>query len=291
MSSRKTTFANFPACRRAVGRTPPTVPATGRHNGCMRITLITGSDGATFARELATSLPAGDELTVVAPTTRDHWSAWLKACPDLDGLLTPSDVVPTFAVADQLRAIEYSPAWQRTSDQTVASRLVRTELIGTGYSLSQATLAAATRAGLPYRLLPMSDDRAEMHVVVAGDEPRAVHVEEYLASPGTFDPTETVLVAEAWTVSPAVATQLAQTDVLVIGPSSRTLAVDPVLRTPSLVESLSASARVVVVDHDDTAPADLVRAAGLRADDPAGAEHVPADVAAVVALLSTEPTR
>lgn len=257
----------------------------------MRITLITGSDGAAFAHALATSLAPGDELTVVAPTVRDHWSAWLKACPDLDGLLAPLDVAPTFAVADQLRAIDYSPAWQRTSDQTVASRLVRTELLGTGYSLSQATLAAATRAGLPYRLLPMSDDRAELHVVVDGDEPRAVHVEEYLAGAERFSPTETVLVAEAWTVSLAVATQLAQTDVLVLGPSSRTLAVDPVLRTPSLGESVAGSARVLVVDHDDTAPADLVRAAGLRADDPAGAERVPADVAAVVALLGAAGPR
>ncbi|MCD9197058.1 2-phospho-L-lactate transferase CofD family protein [Aeromicrobium wangtongii] len=247
----------------------------------MRITLIIGADGASFAHDLATQLDPG-ELTVIAPTVRDHWSAWLKACPDLDALLGTPGVTPTYGVADQLRSIEYSPEWQRTSDQVVAHRLVRSELIGTGFRLSDATLAAATRADLPYRLLPMSDDRAELHVVVGEDQPRAIHVDEYLADPGAHTPTETVLVAEAWSVSPAVTAVLEQTDVLVLGPSSRTLAIDPVLRTPGLLDAVRDDLPVLVVDHADTAPADLVRVAGLRAADPGVAEPVPADAAAVV---------
>lgn len=238
----------------------------------MRITLVSGADGASFVHSLAVALDPSDELTVVAPVVGDHWSAWLKACPDLDGLLAPSGRATTFAVADELRAIDYSPAWHRTSDQAVASRLVRTELIGTGYSLSEATLAAAARAGLPYRLLPMSDDRAELRVVVEGgadaEGQHAMPLGEYLADPASHVPTETVLVAEAWTVSSSVVEQLGRTDVVVLGPSSRTLAIDPVLRTPGLLDALPASMPVLVVAHDDPAPADLVRVAGLRADDP-----------------------
>lgn len=257
----------------------------------MRITLIIGADGAPFAHDLAARLGPGDELTVVAPTVRDHWSAWLKACPDLDALLGTAGTAETYAVAEQLRAIEYSPAWQRTSDQAVAHRLVRTELIGTGFTLSDATQAAATRAGLPFALLPMSDDRAELHVVVGGDEPHAVHISEYLADPAAHAPTETILVAEAWGVSPAAAAALGQTDVLVIGPSSRTVAIDPVLRTPGLVDALPDGLPVLVVDHADTAPAELVRVAGSGADDPAGAQPVAADPAAVVELAAGAVTR
>lgn len=275
MSSRMARLARFPACRGAVR--PIVVP---RDNGWMRITLITGADGVSFAQDLAAHLEP-DELTVIAPTVRDHWSAWLKACPDLDALLSVPGVGQTFAVADQLRAIEYSPEWQRASDRTVAHRLVRSELVGTGYSLSEATLAAAARGGLPYRLLPMSDDRAELHVVVGGDEPRAIHVGDYLAAPHGHSPTETVLVAESWSVSSAVESVLAQSDVLVLGPSSRTLAIDPVLRTPGLLDALPAGLPVLVVEHHDTAPADLVRVAGLPADDPGAAERVAADPAAV----------
>lgn len=250
----------------------------------MRITLMTGADGAPFALRLAAELGPDDELTVVAPTVRDHWSAWLKASPDLDALLGPFDTAPSYAVAEQLRTIQYSPAWQRTSDQAVAHRLVRTELIGTGFTLSDATRAAATRAGLPFALLPMSDDRAELHVVVGGDEPRAIHVDEYLADPAAFVPSETILVAEAWGVSPTTAAALAQSDVLVIGPSSRTLAIDPVLRTPGLVEALPDGLVVLAVDHTDTAPAELITVAGSGADDPAGTRSVAADPSAVIDL-------
>lgn len=250
----------------------------------MRITVISGADGAPFLHDLAARLGPEDVLTVVAPIVRDHWSAWLKASPDLDALLLPPGTATTYAVADQLRSLAYSPEWQRTSDQDVATRLVRTELIGTGFSLSDATLAAATRGGLPYALLPACDERAELHVVVGDDQPRAIHVEEYLADPAAHSPSETVLVAETLTVSPAVAAVLQETDVLVLGPSSRTLAIDPVLRTPGFLELVADELPVLVVEHQDPAPADLVRVAGLREADPGAARPAPADAATVVEL-------
>ncbi|MET1039042.1 MAG: 2-phospho-L-lactate transferase CofD family protein [Aeromicrobium sp.] len=246
----------------------------------MRITLITGADGAPFTHALASLLDRDDELTVVVPTVRDRWSAWLKACPDLDAVLAPRDVAPTFAVADQLAAIDY--AAPRVSDQVVATRLVRTELLGTGYSLTEATIAAATRAGAGFRLLPVSDDRAELHVVV-GPEPHAIHVGEYLGDPAAHEPTETVLVAEAWSASETVLAALRETEVLVLGPSSRTLAIDPVLRAPGVLEAIDADLPVLVVEHSDTAPEALVRVAGLRETDPGVAEPVAADPAAVLA--------
>jgi 2-phospho-L-lactate transferase/gluconeogenesis factor (CofD/UPF0052 family) len=248
----------------------------------MRITLITGADGAPFVHDLAAQLAPDDELTVIAPTVRDHWSAWLKACPDLDALLDSAAVVPSFAVADQLRSIDYSPSWQRTSDQHIASRLVRTELIGTGFSLTDASIAAAARSGLPYRLLPVSDDRAELHVVV-GPEPHAIHIGEYLDAPDAHEPSETVLVAESWSVSSPVVTTLEAADVLVLGPSSRTLAIDPVLRAPGFLDAVRADLPVLVVEHADSAPEALVRVAGLREADPGAAQSVPADPAIVIA--------
>lgn len=252
----------------------------------MRITLIIGADGAAFAHALGTALGPADELTVIAPIVLDHWSAWLKACPDLDALLAAPGITATYAVAEQLSRIDYSPGWQRTSDQDVATRLVRSELLGTGYTLTQATLAAAARAGLPYRLLPTSDDRAELHVVVGGDEPHAIHIGAYLANPAGYQPVETVLVAESWSASAAVIEALGASDALVIGPSSRTLAIDPVLRAPGFLDAVPAALPVLVVDDDiDPAPAALVAAAGLREGNPGHAESVAADPLAVLERL------
>jgi LPPG:FO 2-phospho-L-lactate transferase len=249
----------------------------------MRITLVSGADGAPFAHSLAAALDPADELTVVAPTVRGHISAGLLASPDLDVLLSPPATPPTYAVADALAAIGYVPDWQRAGDQAVAARVVRTDLVTTGTSLTDATLAAATRSGLPYRLLPACDERAELRVVVGGDEPRAVHVEEYLADP-SLAPDQLLLVAEGPSVSAAVTEALRSTDVLVLGPSSRTLAIDPVLRTPGFIDLVPSTLPVLVVDHVDPAPADLLRVAGLREADPGQARGVPADATAVVAL-------
>ncbi|MET0931064.1 MAG: 2-phospho-L-lactate transferase CofD family protein [Aeromicrobium sp.] len=254
----------------------------------MRITLITGADGAPFAHDLATALDPGDELTVIAPTGRDHWSAWLKACPDLDALLAPREVPPTYAVADQLASIDY--AWQRTSDQIVATRLVRTELLGTGFSLTEATLAAAARADVGFRLLPVSDDRAELHVVV-GPDPHAIHIGDYLADPAAHEPTETLLVAEAWSASETVLGALGTTDVLILGPSSRTLAIDPVLRAPGVLDAIAETLPVLVVEHCDDAPDALVRVAGLREPDPGQPSPVAADAATVADRARTVAAR
>lgn len=247
----------------------------------MRILLVVGADGAPFARELGELLEPGDELTVVAPTVRGHVAAGLQASPDLDDLLAPTTPV-TYAVADALEAVGYTPTWQRASDQAVAARLVRTELVLTGTALTDATLAAGIRAALPYRLLPMCEDRAEFRVVVGSEEPRAIPVDEYLADPPALEPTQLLLIADQISVSAAVSSALLGCDVLVLGPSSRTLAIDPVLRTPGFRDLISDELPVLVVDHEDSAPAELVRVAGLREADPGRPESVPADAGAVL---------
>lgn len=247
----------------------------------MRILLVVGADGAPFARELAGLLGADDELVVVAPTVRGHVAAGLQASPDLDGLLAPP-ATPTYAVADALESIGYTPRWQRASDQAVAARLVRTELLGTGTALTDATSAAGIRAALPYRLLPMCDDRAEFRVVVGADEPRAIPVEEYLHEPSAYEATQLLLIADQITVSSAVSKALLDADVLVLGPSSRTLAIDPVLRTPGFLDLVDDDMPVLVVDRVDSAPAELARVAGLPETDPGLALLVPDDAHAVL---------
>ncbi len=250
----------------------------------MRITIVTGADGAPFLLDFAAQLGAEDELTVIAPTVRGQISAGLQASPDLDELLVAPSA-STYAVAEALEAVGYAQPWQRTSDQAVAARLIRTDLTATGVSLTDATTAAAVRAALPYRLLPMCEQRAELRVVVGTDDPRAIHVDEYLADPASYEATQLLLVADQIAVSPAVSQALAETDVLVLGPSSRTLAIDPVLRTPGFLDGVSDELPVLVVEHEDTTPAELVRVAGLREPDPGRARSVPRD-AKVVAQIA-----
>ncbi|MEJ7633973.1 2-phospho-L-lactate transferase CofD family protein [Aeromicrobium sp.] len=248
----------------------------------MRILLVSGGDGAPFARALGDALRSDDELTVIAPTVRGHWSAGLLASPDLDALLVSAATPPTYAVADSLEQIGYVPQWQRASDDTIAIRLVRTDIATSGGALTDATIAAAQRAALPYRLLPMCEDRAELRVVIGTEDPHAVHVDEYLDDPSAHEPTQLLLVAEGISISSAVSRALLDADLVVIGPSSRTLAVDPVLRTPGFLDLVAPDLPVLVVDHEDQAPADLIRVAGLRETVPGRTEPVAPDAAAVI---------
>lgn len=248
----------------------------------MRITIVAGADAAPFVHQLADLLGDDDELTVVAPIIRDQWLTGLKVCPDLDALLGV-DATPTHAVADGLNAVGYSPAWHRPTDTNITSQLIRTELLNTGYSLTEATQAEAKRRGLPFALLPMSDDRAELHAVVVEDDgARAIHISEYLAAPADRELQEVVLVAGPWSVAAEAAQQLASADVVILGPSSRTLVIDPVLRTPGLLGALDAEIPVLVVEHIDDAPTELVRVSGLGQPDPGNARSVPNDVSAVL---------
>ena len=75
----------------------------------------------------------------------------------------------TFAVKDELAAYGVGPAWFGLGDRDLATHIVRTQMLDAGYPLSAGHRGAVRPLGLPdlgVRLLPMSDDRVETHVVI-----------------------------------------------------------------------------------------------------------------------------
>lgn len=181
----------------------------------MPFVLLIGAAGVPLARELAASLATASaaDLTVIAPTTRDSWADGLKRCPDLDAHLIGADSTATHGLADALEALGFGAAWQRGSDAELALRLIRTELLHAGYSLTDAVAALAERRGLPYPLVPLSDDRGEWHRVLTADDGsrRAVHLDDPTADPAA----EPVLVHDAWAASAAAVAAIAAADVLI----------------------------------------------------------------------------
>lgn len=248
----------------------------------MRIVFLTGGEGADLARALTALLAVDDTLDVVVPVTRDLWGHGLKVCPDIDAFLARQDgAAPTFAVADELASAGFSPAWMRPSDADVARQLVRTELLQAGYSLGDATAAMAMRASLPFGLRPVSDDRAELHVVVEGpDGRRAVHVAEYLGDPLAHRTVEATIVTTTWSVSAPVRELVSAADVLVLGPSSPHLTLDPLLATPGLRDLISPP--VLAVDLAAPEPAGLEALISATSPEPVPTTPVPDDAAAVL---------
>jgi LPPG:FO 2-phospho-L-lactate transferase len=217
----------------------------------MRMVFLSDLGGISVAHDLAALLTDADTLDVVVPVTRDHWAHGLKCCPDIDAFLAlpHRPDTPTFTVADELAAVGFSPAWMRPSDVEIARQIVRTELLQAGYTLGDATTAMATRAALPFGLHPVSDDRAELHVVVEDESGRrAVHVMEHLGDPREVQPIEATIVATSWAMAKPVRELVAGADVILLGPSSPVLTVDPLLSTPGLRDAMTSP--TLAVDHD-----------------------------------------
>ena len=149
------------------------------------------------------------------------------------------------------------PTWFGLGDRDVATHLVRTQMLEAGYPLSAVTSALCRRwleptLGEGVRLLPMSDDRVETHVVVAdAEEPsgrRAIHFQEYWVRLRASVPAEAVVVVglDRSTPGPGVLEAITGADLVVLPPSNPVVSVGTILGVPGVRDALRATAAPVV---------------------------------------------
>jgi len=227
-----------------------------------------GIGGARFLRGLLAAFAAGNaaverqlSVTVIGNTGDDITLFGLRVCPDLDTVMYTlgggiheeqgwgrSD--ESFVVKEELTAYGVGPAWFGLGDRDIATHVVRTQMLDAGYPLSQVTAALCGRWGLPdlgVRLLPMSDDRVETHVVIDDPEApggrRAVHFQEYwVRLHAVPDAHEIVAVgAEDAKPGPGVLEALATADLVLLPPSNPVVSIGTVLSVPGLRDALVAS--------------------------------------------------
>ncbi len=239
-------------------------PDPTRHSRNMRkITVLSGGiGGARFLQGLRHLLPDA-EVTVVTNTADDLWVHGLKVCPDLDTVMyTLGDGIDpergwgrrdeSWGVKEELAAYGVEPTWFGLGDRDVATHLVRTQMLEAGYRLTEVTEALCRRWQPGVRLLPMSDDRVETHVVVADpDAPsgrRALHFQEYWIRLRAGVPAEQVVVVglEACSPAPGVLEALADADVVLLPPSNPVVSVGTILGVPGVREALRATPAPVV---------------------------------------------
>ena len=239
------------------------------------ITVLSGGvGGARFVRGLlhgiaAGTVPgveAGARVTVVANTADDWWLHGLKICPDLDTVMyTLGDGIDpergwgrreeTWHAKEELAAYGVERAWFGLGDRDLATHLVRTQMLEAGFPLHQVTEALCRRwfAGRPdVRLLPMTDDRVETHLVIPDDESpsgrRAVHFQEYWVRLHAEVPAETVLVVGQDDCSPApgVVEAITDADLVVLPPSNPVVSVGTILGVPGVRDALASTPAPVV---------------------------------------------
>ncbi len=232
-----------------------------------RYTVLSGGvGGARFLqgvlRHVARS-GSGAEVTVVANTADDLWLHGLKVCPDLDTIMYTlgGGIDPdrgwgrrdeSWRAKEELEAYGVEPTWFGLGDRDLATHLVRTQMLETGYPLSAVTRALCDRWRPGVRLLPMTDDRVETHVVVDDDqEPsgrRAVHFQEYWIRMAAAVPARAVvpLGLDKAAPAPGVLEAIEAADVVLLSPSNPVVSLGTVLGVPGVREALRAAAAPVV---------------------------------------------
>ncbi|HET8605117.1 MAG TPA: 2-phospho-L-lactate transferase [Marmoricola sp.] len=231
-----------------------------------RVTVLSGGvGGARFLQGVLRLVELTDtqtEVTVVANTGDDLWLHGLKVCPDLDTVMyTLGDGIDpergwgrrdeTWHAGEELAAYGVEPTWFGLGDRDLATHLVRTQMLDAGYPLSAVTAALCNRWQPGVRLLPMTDDRVETHVVIDDPEDgqqRAVHFQEYWIRHRAEVPAHAVVAigADRATPAPGVLEAITDTDLVLVPPSNPVVSVGTILQVPGVREALASSAAPVV---------------------------------------------
>jgi LPPG:FO 2-phospho-L-lactate transferase len=219
----------------------------------MRIAALAGGiGGARFLRGLRAAAPDA-ELTVVVNTGDDLDLYGLRICPDLDTVMyTLGGGIDeergwgrqdeSFRARDELAAYGVATAWFGLGDRDLATHLVRTQLTLAGASLSEATRALCERWQPGARLLPMTDDRFQTHVLLELDGTRRViHFQEWWVRLRAGVPAQDFVYVGADTAQPApgVLEALEEADLVVLPPSNPVVSIGTCLQVPGVREVLT----------------------------------------------------
>ncbi|MCV7015770.1 2-phospho-L-lactate transferase [Mycolicibacterium madagascariense] len=212
--------------------------------------------------------PAGShELTAVVNVGDDAWMHGVRICPDLDtcmytlgGGIDPErgwgHANETWHAKEELAAYGVQPDWFGLGDRDLATHLVRSQMLRAGYPLSQVTEALCARWQPGARLLPVTDDRSETHVVVTdpGEDGaergtrRAIHFQEWWVRYRAQIPTHdfAFVGADKATANPAALAAIADADVVFIAPSNPVVSVGAILAVPGMRGALRSTAAPVI---------------------------------------------
>ena len=137
-------------------------------------------------------------------------------------------------------------SWFSLGDQDLATHLYRTGRLDEGASLSAVTAEIARAWKLDAVLLPMTDDRVETRVAVAGEG--EMGFQEYFVGRRHSVPITGVRFAgvESSTAAPGVLDAIGNADRVVICPSNPIVSLGPILAVPGIRKAVEARRTDVV---------------------------------------------
>jgi LPPG:FO 2-phospho-L-lactate transferase len=241
----------------------------------MRITVLAGGVGAArFLRGLKRAAPDA-EITVIGNTGDDITLFGLRVCPDLDTVMYTlgggidedqgwGRAGETFSIRAELAAYGASPDWFTLGDRDFATHILRSQLLAAGQPLSAVTEVLCRRWRPGVRLLPMSDDPVETHVVLSdpggtrGGRPprsqqgpgerRVVHFQEWWVRMHAETPAAEIIAsgAERARPAPGVLDAIGAADVVLFPPSNPVVSIGTILAVPGIRTAVAAKTVVGV---------------------------------------------
>lgn len=215
----------------------------------MNVVALAGGVGA--ARFLTGLVRAVDPsaLTVVANTGDDLWLHGLHVSPDLDTIAYTlgggvhqeqgwGRADETSTVATELAQRYGRPSWFTLGDRDLATHLVRSERLAAGASLSAVAAEIADAWGLPFTLLPMTDDPVETRILTT--DGRDLGFQRWWVGERAVPDVARVWFAGAAQSRPAagVLTAIEQADVVVLCPSNPVVSIGTILAVPGIRAAL-----------------------------------------------------
>ena len=219
----------------------------------MRITVLAGGvGGAKFLRGVRAAC-GSDDLTAVVNTGDDVTLHGLRICPDLDSVMYTlggaddsergwGRANESWRIMAELAAYGAEPSWFGLGDLDIATHLVRTRMLDAGFALSDVTAALCERWQPGVRLLPMTDDRCETHVVVELETPdldpdiaaaprKAIHFQEWwIRHRAALPPLAFVQVGvDDAAPAPGVLEAISAADVVLLAPSNPVVSIGTIL--------------------------------------------------------------
>jgi LPPG:FO 2-phospho-L-lactate transferase len=222
------------------------------------IAVLAGGVGAArFLSGLVQVRPA-PEITAIVSTGDDVVLHGLHISPDLDTVTyTLAGAInsetgwglagETWNAMDALQRYEdvrplassAGATWFRLGDRDIATHLYRTHRLREGASLSDVTAEITAAWGLALRVLPMSDDRIETRVVVAGEG--EVGFQEYFVGRQHRVAIEGIRLdgVDGALPAPGVLDAVDSAETVVIAPSNPIVSIGPILSIAGVRNALA----------------------------------------------------
>lgn len=221
------------------------------------ITALAGGVGAAKLLSGLSRVVPPEEISIISNTGDDIELFGLHISPDIDiNVYSLAGVVNQhtgWGIADDtfhcLKVLEKlgGENWFNLGDKDLATHIWRTELLRQGIQLSEITDRLRRSFGVASRIIPMTDAYVPTRIVT--DE-GVLHFQEYMVKRRTEPRVREIYFDNiaAAKPAPAVASAIAEAEMVVICPSNPLISIGPILAVPGLRDLLrQTKAKVVAV--------------------------------------------